>query len=214
MLSEKFPGVRMLPSGPQAADGALTGIAAIDAAPHGGLPRGALTELVCGRGASGSATLMRHLILRAAGENEIVAVIDGGDSLDVTSLGAGILQRLLWIRCRSASEALKATDLALRDGNLPLVLLDLKLNPEKELQKIPATTWYRFQRLVQETTTVCVALTPRPMLFPAVMRIDLHSQFSIDAVDCDAGELLRGVKLEVSGTGQLSGAQESFERTA
>jgi hypothetical protein len=214
MLSEKFPGVRMLLAGPAAAGGALTGIAAIDAPPHGGLPKGALTEVVCGRGASGSATLMRQLLVRAAEENEIVAVIDGNDSLDVTSLDAGVLSRLLWIRCRSANDALKAADLVLRDGNLPLVLLDLKLNSEKELQKIPVTTWYRFQRLVQETTTVCVAFTPRPMLFPAVMRIDLHSQFSIAALDGDAPELLRNLKVEVSGTSQAAGVQETLQSTA
>ena len=214
MLSEKFPGVRMLLAEPPLAEGALTGIAAIDAPPHGGLPKGALTEVVCGRGTSGSATLMRQLLLRAARENEIVAVIDGNDSLDVASLGAGILSRLLWIRCRSANDALKAADLVLRDGNLSLVLLDLKLNPEKELQKIPATTWYRFQRLVQETATVCVAFTPRPMLFPALMRIDVHSQFSIAALECDADELLREMKVEISGASQYSGAEESLESTA
>jgi hypothetical protein len=204
----------MLLAEPPPSEGALTGIAAIDGPPHGGLPKGALTEVVCGRGISGSATLMRQLLLRAARDNEIVAVIDGNDSLDVTSLEEGILSRLLWVRCHSANDALKAADLVLRDGNLPLVLLDLKLNPEKELQKIPATTWYRFQRLVQETTTVCIAFTPRPMLFPAVMRIDLHSQFSIAALDCEAGELLRGLKIEVYGAPQFSEAQASLESTA
>jgi len=42
----------------------------------------------------------------------------------------------------------KATDLLLHDGNLPLVLLDLQFLPSRALRKIPPSTWHRFGRLV------------------------------------------------------------------
>ena len=49
---------------------------------------------------------------------------------------------MLWVRCAAREEALKATDLLLRDRNFPLVVLDLKLNPIKQLRKIPTSTWF------------------------------------------------------------------------
>lgn len=147
---------------------------------------------------SGSATLLRELLYRAAKENQIVALIDGSDSFDVTQIAEDVLSRVLWIRCHQAGDALKAADLVLRDGNLPLVLLDLKSNSEKELRKIPATTWYRFQRLVEETNAVCVVFTPRQMISSAQKRITVRSHFSIADLECDTGELLHQLEMEIS----------------
>jgi hypothetical protein len=124
--------------------------------------------------------------------------VDGSDSLDVTQLEPAVLSRLLWVRCRSAQEAMKATDLLLRDGNLPLVLLDLAGNPAAQFRDIPATTWYRLQRIVEQSSTVCIALTPRPMVGPAEARIFLRSRFTLDAMEQDADDLLSELKLEVA----------------
>ncbi len=55
---------------------------------------------------------------------------------------------------------MKAADILLRDRNLPLVALDLKLNPPAQLRKISATAWHRLQRLAQQGGSVLVALTP------------------------------------------------------
>jgi len=87
--------------------------------------------------------------------------------------------------------------LLLRDGNLPLVILDLKFNPETQLRKIPATTWYRFQRLVETTSAVCLVLTPRPIVAPAKTRITLRARFSLADLERDSAPLLRELKMEV-----------------
>jgi len=84
-----------------------------------------LIEIVAATRTSGSASLIRTLLCQATEEKKITALLDGGDSLDVTSLDPAVLSRLLWVRCRSAEETIKAADLLLRDGNVPLVLLDL-----------------------------------------------------------------------------------------
>src|SRR5207248_3916101 len=120
--------------------------------------------------------------------NQIVALIDGRDSFDPASIHESFLSRLLWIRCHSAPEALKAADLVLRDDNLPLVLLDLGLNPETK--RIPATTWYRFQRLIEETATVCLVFTPCPLISCAQARITVRSRFSLDALEADVADVL------------------------
>jgi RecA/RadA recombinase len=138
LLSEKFSRLR-LPLGEQpSAKNKFwpTGLAFLDQALHGGLPKGALSEIVSPDRSAGTAMLMHELLHHAAQENQIIAVIDGHDSLDVTQIEESTLARLLWVRARSAEEALKAADFILRDGNLLLVLLDLKLNSEKEIRKI------------------------------------------------------------------------------
>ena len=200
LLSEKFPEAHLPLDRPRGAQTRCwpTGLPQIDKPLRGGLPKGALAELSGAKKCSGSATLVREILSRAAERNEIVALIDGNDSLDVARIDERVLSRLLWVRCRAANEALKAADLVLRDNNLSLVLIDLKLVPEKQLRKIPATVWYRFQRLVEETSAVCMVFTPWPMVSPAQTRIAFHSAFSLGTLEKNTDELLDEFKLEVS----------------
>jgi hypothetical protein len=215
LLAERFPGLRTRADELSAAKHAFwpTGIPQLDEPLRGGLAKGALAEIVAAQHGSGSALLMTALIHRALGENKFTAVIDGQDSLDVTQLGEN-LSRLLWVRCRSTAEALKAADLLLRDGNLPLVLLDLVSNPATQLRKIPATTWYRFQRLIEQTSAVCVVLTPRSMVAPARVRITLHARFSIAALEREPRELLRELKLDVTESRRFGETRELESQSA
>ena len=125
-------------------------------------------------GAYGAADFERQRTeSRAAFLRQFAAVIDGRDSFDAAALEPSTLSRLLWIRCHTAEEAVKAGDLVLRDGNLPVVLLDLALNPVAELRKIPAPTWYRFQRIVEQSTATFIVLTPQALIAPAEVRVTL-----------------------------------------
>ncbi len=215
LLAERFPGLRTRADELSAAKHAFwpTGVPQLDAPLRGGLHKGALTEIVAAQHGSGSALLMTALLHRALSENKFTAVIDGQDSLDVTQLGEDLSQ-LLWVRCRSTAEALKAADLLLRDGNLPLVLLDLAANPTVQLRKIPATTWYRFQRLLEQTSAVCVVLVPRPMVAPAQVRITLRSRFSINALDREPQELLSELKLDVTEARRFGETRELESQSA
>ena len=197
MLSERFPGVRMrLDEQPAMERFWPTGIASLDGPLRGGLPQGALTEIIAPGPSAGSATVLHRLLQHAAVEKRTIAMIDGNDSLDVTSIDPAVLARLLWVRCRSADEALKAADLVLRDGNLPLVLLDLKTNPESQLRKIPATTWYRFQRLIEGTATVTIAFTSRPMVTPAAVKVALRSRLSLAMLEAE--EIINHLEFEIT----------------
>ena len=215
LLMEKFPGLRTRldesPAVPRNFWG--TGLPEIDELVGGGLPKSALTEIVGEKRGSGSALLTRALIRQAFSQNEFVAFVDGQDSLDVTQLGED-LSRLLWVRCRSADEALKATDLLLRDGNLPLILLDLVANPASQLRKIPATTWYRFQRLIEQTSTACLVFTPRTMVSPAQTRLTLRSGFSLEALETEAEELVGELEIEVSDARHFSDTAKSLQKSA
>jgi len=196
LLSEKFPGARPRMGGP-VRNCWPTGLPQIDGPLDGGLPRGALAEVIAENAGSGGALLMAALIHQAARERQIIAVVDGRDSLEVTQIG-GDVSRLLWVRCRSADEAMKAADLLLRDRNMSLVVLDLAANPAAQLRKIPATVWYRFQRLLEQTSTVCAVLTPRAMVSPAKVRITLRSRFSLAALEAERDGLLRELRVYVS----------------
>jgi hypothetical protein len=199
ILADKFPGLRLhLDENTAHATGRSEALSPVLDLFQNHFLKGTLNEIVAAHATSGSATLMRALVGWAAGQNQIVALVDGCDSLDVTALEPSELARLLWVRCADAEQALKVMDLLLRDCNLSLILLDLKLNPDNELRKIPATSWYRLQRLVESTATVCVALTPQPMIAPAQTRIILQSDFSLDDLERDASELLRELKWEMA----------------
>jgi hypothetical protein len=208
-LAERFPGLRTradeLQSHPRSCW--PTGLPALDEPLRGGLVKGALTEIVAEQRGSGSGLLITGLIRRALQERQLIAVVDGRDSLDVTGIGDD-LSRLLWVRCRSADEALKAADLLLRDGNLPVLLLDLIANPPAQLRKISATTWYRFQRIVEQTSMVCVVLTPRMMVSSAQVRITLPSRFSLNALTRQQEAVLRELKFALSETRKSYGAQQ------
>jgi len=215
LLSKRFPGLRTRAdelTGP-ARRCWPTGLPQIDAPLQGGLPRGALTEVVAEHRGCGSALLLHRFLLQAFRENQFAAVIDGQDSLDVTQLGEN-LARLLWVRCHSADQALKAADLLLRDGNLSLVLLDLALNPALQLRKIPATTWYRFQRLVEQTSTVCLVMTPRAMVSPAQARLALNARLSLGALERNPEELARELNPEISEARRAGETRESLPHSA
>jgi len=93
------------------------------------------------------------------------------------------LHQLLWVRCVQALEGVKAADLLLRDGNFPLVILDLILNPPQELRKIPQTTWYRLQRLVESMSTACLVLTRYEMVSSAQLKVVLENSWNLESLE-------------------------------
>lgn len=211
LLAEKFPGVRLGSEPAPVRDVPVwaTGVWAVDAALPGGLPRGALTELCAERETWGSALVMRQLVRQAAGTQQWIAVIDGSDSFDPRALDNATLEHMLWLRCKNAGEAVKGADLVLRDGNLPIVVLDLALNPARELRKIPSSTWYRFQRLVEDGAASFLALTPSPMVSSAKHRVFLRGKMPVDAFGLTDAELVGRLQIESAET-----QVEMFEREA
>ena len=161
LLAERFPQLRFFsPEEPRAAC-YPTGLPQIDSLLEGGLPKGAITELVRDDKKAGSGLVVCSILRQA--KDQWVGLIDGRDSFDLTSLDFKP-SRLLWLRCQEASAALKTTDLLLRDGNLPLVLLDLALNPLPQLRKTPSTVWYRLQRLIEHKSTALLVINLVVML--------------------------------------------------
>ncbi len=184
LLAERFPH-----SAAPAETRLITSLSFLDQVIGGGLPKGAITELISSQISAGSASLIHALLEAAKRDRYFVALIDGRDSFD-PSISAGLgnahLSNLLWVRCSKALEAVKAADLLLRDGNFPLVILDLVLNPPEELRKIPQTSWYRLQRLVESAPTACLVLTRQGMVSSAQLKIVLESSWSLESFEMEA----------------------------
>jgi hypothetical protein len=175
LLAERFPQTPAI-----AATRLITGLPFLDQVIGGGLPKGTITELISPRVSAGSASLIHALLLSAPRNHYFVALIDGRDSFDPSALDQSSLRHLLWVRCNKAFEAIKAADLLLRDGNFPLVLVDLVLNPVEELCKIPQTSWYRLQRLVEPAPAACLVLTRHGIVSSAQLKIVLENSWRLE----------------------------------
>jgi hypothetical protein len=188
VLAERFPR--------QTANRALcipTGWFPLDTLLGGGLPLGAITQLLIPNISSGG-TIVLHEIIEAMHESsQYVALIDSKDSFEPVADHP----LLLWIRCHTVLQALKATDLVLRDGNLSLVILDFKENSDKELRKIPRSAWYRFQRIIEEKKNTLLAITRHPIVDSAQITVSTMHRLSIDDLSTQRPELAKFISLEI-----------------
>ena len=175
LLAERFPHPPF-----SAITRLITGLSFLDQAIGGGLPKGAITELTTPQISAGSASLIQALLQVANRDHFFLALIDGRDSFDPQPLGNPLLRNLFWVRCTTALKTIKAADLLLRDGNFPLVIIDLVLNPPEDLI-IPQTTWYRLQRLVEPTSTACLVLTRCSMVSSAQLKIVLENSWTLES---------------------------------
>ncbi len=165
------------------------GITALDEL-TGGLPRGALTEIV-GSASSGRTGVMLSALAAATRRHEICALVDASDCFDpVSAVTAGVdLERLLWVRCDSRPSAqakagrgfsnslparagfafssaleqvLKVTDLLLQAGGFGMVVVDLGDIPAASARRVPLTSWFRYRRAVEPTATVLLLIEQEP----------------------------------------------------
>ena len=155
---------------------APTAVTPLDARLGGGFPRGQLSEIV-GPRSSGRTSVLLQMLAAATARQEIVALVDVLDMLDVASAeAAGVdFGRLLWIRGqvmihwgrdmneRALDRAIKALTLVLQAGNFGLVAFDAAEAPLQALQRLPFTTWRRLQRLIEGSQTACVLVGGAPM---------------------------------------------------
>lgn len=177
LLAERFPSAPVRPRQTWA-----TGLAGLDDVLGGGLPLGALTEIVRPAAGAGAGLLLHALVEQTAQRRSRLALVDGRDAFDPDDFENATLRAVLWVRCRSAETAVKAADWLLRDGNLPLAVLDLTLNPPAELRRIPLSTWHRLARAAESRGLACLALTPQPLVSSAAARLELVHRFALPAL--------------------------------
>jgi hypothetical protein len=171
-----------------------TGWAPLDTLLGGGLPKGAITQLLIPNISAGGAIVLHEIIEAMQDLSQYVALIDSIDCFEPVADHP----LLLWIRCHNLLQALKATDLILRDGNLPLIILDFKENPNKELRKIPGSTWYRFQRIIEENKSTMLTITRYPIVSSAQITISTMHRLCMDDLSRQRTDLIKFISLEIT----------------
>ena len=197
VLADRFPHARLALERRKPGAARATGVPALDELLGGGLPQGELTELVGAGPGSGSAQVIHAVLQRTASDGQFLALVDGVDGFDVDTVEPGILARLLWVRCAQAEEALKATDLLLRDRNFPIVVLDLKLNPLVELRRISSSIWFRFRRLLEQNQTTFLVVTPHSLVSGAACRVRVESRLGLGALEQSPSEVLNQLQFDL-----------------
>jgi hypothetical protein len=178
---------------------------------QGRLVHGELVEL-WPKSEIGAGLAVREVMRAAVESGHFFALVDGCDGFDPAGAQSSVLKRMLWVRTRTAEQAIKAADLLLRDGNLPLVVLYVRGLPLASLRKVPSQHWYRLQRLAKETGTACLIVTPAPMVPCARKRWAISGQFDLDDLERDAAEVLPRLHAEIQR--RQGGGQMPFEAAA
>jgi hypothetical protein len=162
------------------------------------IPPGAITEIVGHHASSGVALLTQALLQAAAEQKRHLALIDCHDHFDPNCAPLDSCPSLLWLRSEDVESSLKAADLLLRDGNLPLVVADFQLESPRALRSIATTSWHRLRSLAEKTGTTFLAFTPAPLIPTARLRVELEARFSLDALQQPRAELLTDIPLSVT----------------
>jgi hypothetical protein len=192
LLAERFP-----TAAPRHGLFFSTGVPPLDDALGGGLWKGALTEISTPPETAGCLTVLTAILGASARERRPLALVDAADGFDPQPFDSHTLAHLLWIRCQGAAQFFKAADLILRDGNLPIVLLDLRGASQAELRKTPNTTWYRLQRIVAQSAVACLVATPWFMVSAAHYRIQLRAAGRIADLDRPTDQILDAMDFQV-----------------
>jgi hypothetical protein len=157
---------------------AASGIEALDDALGGGWATGEISELVGGRSTGRTGTLMRTMATTTA-RGDLAGLVDTFDRFDPAgAAAAGVdLDRVLWVRgpvCtvehatpvlldRAIHHAIRAVDLIIRAGGFALVALDLGEAPPRMIGSLPAATWLRLARALEDRDTVVLLVGEAPM---------------------------------------------------
>jgi hypothetical protein len=149
---------------------APTGIRELDALLDGGLPVGAISEIV-GPECSGRTSLALTFVAAMTQAGKVCAWVDVSDTLHPESAAAlGVdLSRLLWIRCGAVApkrkswsrleQGLRVSDLLLQAGGFSCIVLDLGGLSAEYALRVPLATWFRFRAAAERLQSNVVLLT-------------------------------------------------------
>jgi hypothetical protein len=133
-----------------------TGLAVLDHALGGGLPRGRLTELA-GPPSTGRTGLACAIAASATRACETIAWIDPEDALEPAAAAAAdvALARVLWVRPRNVADAFRAAEIVVGAGGFGLVVLDVGA------ERGPAALWPRLARVTERSGSTLLTIARR-----------------------------------------------------
>lgn len=172
-----------------------TGLAAFDEVLGGGLGAGTFTEVVSAGPSCGGQLLTDALIRSTRQAGRRIALLDATDSFDPPREDE-LTAHLVWFRGAALKTFLQAADLLLRDANFAVTVMDLRWLPERELRRVPGTTWYRFQRVIEQSETAVVVHTDYALLPCASRRLLLAKSLTLAAFTSERHTLQESLRPE------------------
>lgn len=166
LLDERFPAAH-----PREQRFVPTGVPALDRLLAGGLLTGTLTEFVSAVPSGGSQLSVGSLLLSTRLARQRVALVDAAGSFDPTGLDDDAVAHLVWVRCDSLAGCWRAADLAARDPNYAVVVVDVRGFPERELLRTRDSVWVRLQRAAEQAETALAIQTTTALVPNATRRI-------------------------------------------
>jgi len=145
--------IRLGTTRPSAVARLPTGLAVLDDALDGGLPRGRVTELA-GPPSAGRTGLACAIAASATRAGETIAWVDAEDALEPASAAAAdvALARVLWVRPRNVPDAFRAAEILLGAGGFGLVVLDVGSGRREPI------LWPRLARAAERTGSTLLAI--------------------------------------------------------
>jgi hypothetical protein len=172
-----------------------TGIPAFDEILGGGLGSGTFTEVVSAAPSCGGQLLTEALIRATRRARQRIALLDAADAFDPQS-DDGMTAHLVWFRGSHFKTFWQAADIIFRDANFAVTVMDLRGLPERELRRVPGTTWYRLQRAIEQSETAVIVHTDCALVPCASRRLVLTEPMTMAAFKRDRTELQAALRPE------------------
>jgi hypothetical protein len=174
----------------------VAGFDGLNAALGGGLPSGQLTEII-GRGPSrGGGVIMAALLARARREGRYVMLLDIGAGFSIGSFPERDLESLLWVGCDSATQAVEALDVATRDENFPLFLLDGRDCEPSDWKSVRTQQWYRILNQLRQREAVAVLFARSEVTSATKHRLELVSRLALDDLNQERETILSRARFQ------------------
>jgi len=156
----------------------------------GGLARGQLTEIVGAKGLAAGGLVMAELLADARREGRYVMLLDVGRGFSPESFPAEHLESLLWVGCDSTPQAVEALDVATRDENVQLFLLDLRDRDSSDWRGVRASQWRRVLGQLRSREAAAVIFADSPVTSATKRRIEVTAPLSVESFHRPRAELV------------------------
>ncbi len=173
-----------------------SGLGGLDAALGGGLPRGQLTEILVRGVSRGGGVVLAELLAQARREGRYAMLLDVGSGFSIESFPERDLESLLWVGCDSASQAVEALDVATRDENFHLFLLDGRDCEPADWKTIRPQTWYRVLNQLRQREAVAVLFARGEVTAATKHRLEVTSRLELDCLHRERAEILSRGRFE------------------
>ena len=156
----------------------------------GGLSQGQLTEILSPSVSCGGGLVMAELLSQARRERRYAMLLDVGQGFTPESFPSEDLESLLWVGCDSARQAVEVLDVASRDENFHLFLVDLRDCEPKDWREVRSNLWYRVIGQLREREAVCVIFARSAVTTATKQRLEIATKLGLEAMDVERGTLL------------------------